>query len=714
MAADLSLIITARDHASSVLKDVNTHAGGLGHTAGTVLKAGMLAGAAGIGVAAFAGLKFVQQAVEEEAGIRRLAAAVDASGGSWAKQGPLIEKVIQDRQRLAFSDDELRSSLSLLTAITGDSDEALRRQAVAMDFARGANIDLGTASKLLGKVTDETVNVLGRYGIRVKEGADATDVLALVQQKFSGQSQAFADSAAGKWAQFKIQMDNLAETIGAALLPVVTSLGGLLASFAEKAIPKVEQLVKTVSLLVKAFIAAASGEGVTSTGIFGFFESLGVIVHDRIIPAVKDFAAFFKGQILPAVKEFVSQKGNLAVLGSVVVALFTAWAITAGIAAASTIAAAAPVLILAGVLALLAAGFVLLEQKTGFFSAALPVVTQLLHDLYDIVGPILFDALVTLKQGWVDLQPALETIAGFLQANVLPALKAVGQFLLDHPALLIALAAAIALLISPWLLVIATIVIVLAKWDEIKAMFTQTIPAAIDSVIKKIQELPIIGAIFTDTWNTVWAIVQLYIGLVLVQVQFLFDSIRNFFAFFKAVFTGDWSGAWNAIKAQGEAIWNALAGSFGLALDAFRSVAASKLEMLKSLGGQIATAIADGFKAAWNAIAIGINHAIPDSIGFDIPKIDLGPLGSIGGGSVNLNLPDNPIPLLAQGGVVMRPTLAMLGERGPEAVIPLNQGGLQPVNVYIQPMFMDATPAQAQWLGEMIANVMRREYRALA
>lgn len=435
MAADLSLLITARDHASGVLKDVNKHAGGLGHTMGNILKAGALGAAAGIGVAAFAGIKFVQAAVEEEAGIRRLAAAVDASGGSWAKQGSVIEKVIQDRQRLAFSDDELRSSLSLLTAITGDSDEALRRQAVAMDFARGANIDLGTASKLLGKVTDETVNVLGRYGIRVQEGADATDVLALVQQKFSGQSQAFADSAAGKWAQFKIQMDNLAETIGAALLPVVTSLGGLLASFAEKAIPKVEKLVGTVSLLVKAFIAAASGEGVTSTGIFGFFENLGVIVHDRIIPAVKDFAAFFKGQILPAVKEFVSQKSNLAVLGAVVVALFTAWAITAAIAAASTLAAAAPILILAGVLALLAVGFVLLEQKTGFFSAALPVVTQLLRDLYDIIGPVLFDALVTLKQGWEDLQPSLETIAGFIQANVLPILKAVGQFLLDHPAL---------------------------------------------------------------------------------------------------------------------------------------------------------------------------------------------------------------------------------------------------------------------------------------
>ena len=35
----------------------------------------------------------------------------------------------------------------------------------------------------------------------------------------------------------------------------------------------------------------------------------------------------------------------------------------------------------------------------------------------------------------------------------------------------------------------------------------------------------------------------------------------------------------------------------------------------------------------------------------------------------------DPIPTLAKGGIVNRPTLAMLGESGPEAVIPLGRGG---------------------------------------
>jgi len=33
------------------------------------------------------------------------------------------------------------------------------------------------------------------------------------------------------------------------------------------------------------------------------------------------------------------------------------------------------------------------------------------------------------------------------------------------------------------------------------------------------------------------------------------------------------------------------------------------------------------------------------------------------------------IPKMATGGVVTRPTLAMIGEKGPEAVVPLNKAG---------------------------------------
>ena len=67
--------------------------------------------------------------------------------------------------------------------------------------------------------------------------------------------------------------------------------------------------------LIQAFMAAASGEGVTSDGIFGVVERAGVILHHQVIPAMKDVVGW--------IKDFVSQKGNLIAVGGAIAALFT-------------------------------------------------------------------------------------------------------------------------------------------------------------------------------------------------------------------------------------------------------------------------------------------------------------------------------------------------------------------------------------------------------
>jgi SLT domain-containing protein len=74
--------------------------------------------------------------------------------------------------------------------------------------------------------------------------------------------------------------------------------------------------------------------------------------------------------------------------------------------------------------------------------------------------------------------------------------------------------------------------------------------------------------------------------------------------------------------------------------------------------------ITQAFKAAINWIIDGWNR-----LAFAIPGFDLGPVHFDG---FRLDIPD--IPRLAAGGIVTRPTLALIGEAGPEAVIPLGRG----------------------------------------
>jgi hypothetical protein len=100
--------------------------------------------------------------------------------------------------------------------------------------------------------------------------------------------------------------------------------------------------------------------------------------------------------------------------------------------------------------------------------------------------------------------------------------------------------------------------------------------------------------------------------------------------------------------------------------------------------------IFNGIASLWNNSVGKLSFKAPDWIpgfggkGFSVPKI----------------------PMLADGGIVTGPTLAMIGERGPEAVIPLNRapmGGNITVNVY-------STLADAS-LPDKLVNALRQYNR---
>lgn len=73
------------------------------------------------------------------------------------------------------------------------------------------------------------------------------------------------------------------------------------------------------------------------------------------------------------------------------------------------------------------------------------------------------------------------------------------------------------------------------------------------------------------------------------------------------------------------------------------------------------------FKGIYNAFA-----AVWNSIQISVPSIEIPFVGTVGGFSIGL--PD--LPFLARGGIVTSPTLALIGESGPEAVIPLGASGM--------------------------------------
>lgn len=111
-------------------------------------------------------------------------------------------------------------------------------------------------------------------------------------------------------------------------------------------------------------------------------------------------------------------------------------------------------------------------------------------------------------------------------------------------------------------------------------------------------------------------------------------------------------------------------------------------EGVRDIFGGIFGQITDTFKGAINLIINGINFITEkiSSIKIKIPKVNIPVIGEIGGGEIGIPK-IGKIPMLAEGGIVSQATLAVIAERGAEAVIPLDRlndfFGQQPINVYL-------------------------------
>ncbi|MEV1006133.1 hypothetical protein [Streptomyces sp. NPDC049881] len=100
-------------------------------------------------------------------------------------------------------------------------------------------------------------------------------------------------------------------------------------------------------------------------------------------------------------------------------------------------------------------------------------------------------------------------------------------------------------------------------------------------------------------------------------------------------------------------------------VDDLRRLPGRVVDWFTGVGESVGNSVRGAFRGSINAVIGGWNR-----LSIPLPSVDLGPLGTIGGGSINF--PD--IPYLASGGITTGPTLAMIGEgREQEAVLPLSR-----------------------------------------
>ena len=131
-------------------------------------------------------------------------------------------------------------------------------------------------------------------------------------------------------------------------------------------------------------------------------------------------------------------------------------------------------------------------------------------------------------------------------------------------------------------------------------------------------------------------------------------------------------------------------------------------QKIVTIGKDVASSIVSIFSGITSTIKSVINGII-DMVNMAIKALDSIKI-HIPGTSINLGVNIPTIPKLAEGGIVTKPTLAMIGEAGAEAVVPLNKGYGQGMNITIQ--VQGSVISEGQLINKVrdgLAQTMRRK-----
>ena len=177
-------------------------------------------------------------------------------------------------------------------------------------------------------------------------------------------------------------------------------------------------------------------------------------------------------------------------------------------------------------------------------------------------------------------------------------------------------------------------------WDFVKMVWDGLLKPLVDWIIE------FLGPGFVKVFRVIWDIVQDVFGAIADAVGGILDALGGLLDFITGVFTGNWEKAWNGIKKFFKGIWDAIWG------------------IIKGVINLIIDALNLLWTGLYTALSLIINGvgSIVKSIGSLLGQDDWG-------WEVPKTAPK--IPRLAKGGIVDRATLAVVGERGKEAIVPL-------------------------------------------
>lgn len=209
--------------------DVGGFAGSLEKFSARAGKAFALAGAAAVAYAGKLAIDGVKAAIEDEAAQAKLATTLqNVTGATDGAIKSTEDYILQTSLAFGVTDEELRPSLERLVRATKDVEAAQKLQSLALDISAGSGKSLEAVTNGLAKAAEGQTTALGKLGVGISAADLKTMDLNSITQKlsdtFGGQAQAKTETYQGKMDKLKVAFDEAKESVGAALLPIITKL----------------------------------------------------------------------------------------------------------------------------------------------------------------------------------------------------------------------------------------------------------------------------------------------------------------------------------------------------------------------------------------------------------------------------------------------------------------------------------------------------------
>ena len=640
-----------------------------------------LSGVAKVGGIAFAalgaaatkfGIDAVQAAGADQKAQLKLAKTLENVTGATDSAIAATEQFITAQQfATGVSDTQLRPALETLVRATGDVTKAQGLLKLGLDVSAGSGRDLESISLALAKAQGGQFTALQRLGIVIPENIKKSKDFAKVQEYlntlFGGQAAVAANTYEGKLAILRERLGEVQETLGGALIPVLTR-------FADK-------IIKDVMPSIEAFVNGLTGTtsvgssfSQTQIAAFTFGNQVRAVIQTIVnyIPFLLKFGAALVGMFVVA-KVAAAAGAIIKIVGGLVTAFQTlrkvglaATIATAFATGGLSVAAGAAGTVAA--LAAIAVGFAALDKATDKYKenvADIPPifiapdgVLQQVKDFKDVVLPTADAAgktadktnkATTAVKGLSDVAKVAQTQIAKLgdelarNNNILDKAKdAYASFKTGIVSVVTgiidfgqAATAETGTFLENLVAQAAKAQDFGAKVKQLLAMglsetaLQQVLAAGADAGTKIADEIIAGGATVVDQVNTLIS-----------ATQTVADSLGESAAgqFYQAGITAGQSLV-DGVKAAIAAAGFSINVSGQLENTGAMKQVADKLRAARAKSSQSGTKLSKQERQAITDLA--------NSLGVDVPA-------------------------MAAGGIVTKPTLALIGESGPEAVVPLN------------------------------------------